>query len=335
MKTTIKCVLSIVLAVAALLSLGACGRESAPKNRIYYEYFDTVSVIYDYTGGTQADFDKACELIEGELEACHKLFDIYNDYEGINNIKTVNDSAGEAVKVDGRIIELLTFAKEMYAETDGALNVAMGSVLSLWHELREEGKRIPTEAELAAAAEHTDIGALVIDSAASTVMLTDRDASLDVGAVAKGYTAERIAKMLDERGLDGYVLDLGGNLRVIGTKPNGKGWTSGIRNPVASKDTPYVRTLEIKNEALVTSAVDQRYYTVGGVNYHHIISPDTLMPAENFLSVSVRAPSSAVADALSTAIFNMTLSEAERFVESKVGIEVTLVLPDGTVRVLE
>lgn len=138
------------LALAVVFSLCGCsgGNEQIKvKNSVYYEYFDTVCIVYDYTGGSDEKFSEALEIVESELAICHKLFDIYEEYAGIINIKSINDRAGEgAVKVDARIIDMLSFSKEMYRLTDGNVNVAMGSVLSIWHEYREKGNAYPESA---------------------------------------------------------------------------------------------------------------------------------------------------------------------------------------------
>lgn len=329
-KSVIKRLSAIALIISFLLcALSSCERRS---NRIFYEYFDTVTVIYDYSDGKQRDFDKNLELIEELVSECHKLFDIYNEYEGIINIRTINKNAGgEPIKVDEKIIGLLEFSLEMYSLTDGKVNIAMGSVLSLWHTLRTEGKRIPTEEELSQRAEHIDPKKIDIDRENSTVRLLDPQMSLDVGAVAKGYTAELVFEMLSARGVSGYALDFGGNLRLIGTKAGGGAWTVGIKNPDLYSDEKYVRRFELYDGSLVTSGVYERFYTVDGVNYHHIIDVETFMPANRYLSVSVAAESSAVSDALSTALFNMELDEAKALLMQLEGVEATFVLPDGEV----
>ena len=327
--------LSAALAVLifATLSLCSCGdNEIEVKNRIFYDYFDTVSVIYDYSGSSVEDFDSVCRGVEYELKTCHELFDIYNSYEGINNLKTLNDSAGKGpIKVNGRIIDLLEDAVELYSVTDGNVNVMMGSVLSIWHEYRTLGVSLPDMDELVAANEHTSIESLVIDRENSTVEITDPEASIDVGAIAKGFTAELIYNMLAERGIYGYAINLGGNLRTVGTKPSGEGWVAGVQNPDKSAADPYVTTLTISDSSLVTSGVYERYYTVDGVQYHHIINKDTLMPAQGYLSVSVHTTSSTVADALSTALFNMSIDEGREVISEFPGTEIIYVLPDGSI----
>ncbi len=330
MTTLLLCATLIFAAVA----LTSCGQESdiQPKNRIFYDYFDTVSVIYDYTGSPAEEFDALIADIEEELEICHRLFDIYYEYEGVTNLKTVNNSAGNGpVRVDERIIDLLELSVELYELTDGNVNVMMGSVLSIWHEHRAVGTSLPDMDSLVAANRHTSIENLVIDRENMTVEITDPEASLDVGAIAKGYAAERIYDLLASRGLDGYAINLGGNLRVVGTKPNGEGWVSGIQNPDKYASEPYVDKITISDSSLVTSGVYERFYVVDGAEYHHIINKDTLMPERNYLSVSVHTESSAVADALSTALFNMSVDEGQAVIAAIADTEVVYVLPDGEV----
>lgn len=324
-------VLCVLLSALAFVSCGEV-ENPQPKNRLYYDYFDTVSVIYDYTGSPNEEFDALCADIEAELDKCHRLFDIYYEYEGVNNLKTVNDSAGAGpIKVDERIIELLELSVELYELTDGNVNVMMGAVLSIWHEHRMIGESIPDMADLVAANEHTSIENLVIDRENMTVEITDPKASLDVGAIAKGYAAERVYTLIASRGLDGYAIDLGGNLRVVGTKPNGDGWVSGIRNPDNTSADPYVDRITISDSALVTSGVYERFYVVDGVQYHHIINKDTLMPERNYLSVTVHTESSAVADALSTALFNMSVDEGRAVISTLPDTEIVYVLSSGEV----
>lgn len=326
-------VATLLLLALPVLSFTSCtDPEIKVKNRIFYEYFDTVSYVYDYSGGTDAQFDEVCRGVEYELKTCHELFDIYNTYAGVTNLKTVNDSAGKGpVKVNHRIIDLLEEAVELYELTDGNVNVMMGSVLSIWHKHRTEGVSLPDMDALVAANEHTSIENLVIDRENMTVEITDPEASLDVGAIAKGFTAELIYNMLAERGICGYAINLGGNLRTVGTKPDGSGWVSGVQNPDKNAADPYVATLTISDSALVTSGVYVRYYTVDGVQYHHIINKDTLMPERNYLSVTVHTESSTVADALSTALFNMSIDEGREVISSLSYTEIIYVLADGRV----
>jgi thiamine biosynthesis lipoprotein len=184
--------------------------------------------------------------------------------------------------------------------------------------------------KLQEAAEHTSIEHLVIDEENSTVTLTDPKMKLDVGAIAKGYAVEMVARSLEEKGITGYVLNVGGNVRTVGTKADGSPWTAGVENPAEDEDAPYLAYLALDSRSLVTSGSYQRYYVVDGKRYHHIIDPATLMPSEGFVSVSIVCPSSAQGDALSTALFCMTVEEGQALIESLPDTEAMWVLADGT-----
>ena len=184
--------------------------------------------------------------------------------------------------------------------------------------------------KLTEASAHTDIDCLVIDEISSTVTLTDPEMTLDVGAIAKGYATEMIAKALEAKGVNGYVLNVGGNVRVLGAKPSGEPFTVGIENP-SDGDEPYLAYLSMSGGSLVTSGSYQRYYIVDGKRYHHIIDKDTLMPAEGFVSVSVLTPHSGMGDALSTALFCMSLEDGMSLIASLPDTEAQWLLPNGTI----
>lgn len=303
--------------------------EPKTKSRAYFEFFDTVSYVYSYSGDTDEEFEANHTAVADLLGKYHKLFDIYYGYSGINNLSTVNAQAGKSpVKVDPLLIEFLLYAKYVYNLTGGKTNIAMGAVLKLWHDCREdwaedpENARIPDTAELEEASEHCDINDLIIDEEAGTVYLADPKMRLDVGAIGKGYATEKAAQMLIAKGVSSYVLNIGGNIRVIGEKVTGDSWIVGITNPDRKSDKGIICEKEIKDTSMVTSGNYERYYTVNGVNYHHIIDPDTLMPAEYFSSITVITENSGLADALSTALFCMSYEEGKALVESIDGVEV-------------
>ena len=184
--------------------------------------------------------------------------------------------------------------------------------------------------QLQEAAKHTSIDQMILDEEASTVYLADPAMSLDVGAVAKGYATEQVALYLEEKGVTGYLLNVGGNVRCIGAKADGEPWSVGIENPnTEDTETPHIAYLHLAGQSLVTSGSYQRFYTVDGERYHHIIDPETLMPGTNFLSVSVLCADSGRADALSTALFTMTYEEGAALIESLTDAEAMWVLSDG------
>lgn len=330
-----------LLGLCVLLSsvpLSSCERQKTKFTEYSLDYFDTATTItgYEYT---KEEFDKISGELLSLLGEYHRLFTIYNRFSGLENLCTINElSDGEhrVVKVDKRIIDMLLYAKEMYELTDGKVNVAMGSVLSIWHDYRTAGldepwnASVPPEETLREAAKHTDINDLIIDEENLTVWLKDPKMSLDVGAVAKGYAVEMAARYLEEKGVSGYVINVGGNVRTVGTKADGKSWVAGIENPDKTAKEAYIAYVNVADKSVVTSGSYQRFYTVGDINYHHIIDSETLMPAQGFLSVSVICKDSAMGDALSTALFCMPYEKGKALVESLDGVDAIWVMNDGT-----
>ena len=139
---------------------------------------------------------------------------------------------------------------------------------------------------------------------------------------------KKAAEYLASVGADSYVLNIGGNIRIVGTKPDGSGWRTGIKDP-ADPDT-YALKLMLADTSCVTSGDYERYFTVGGKRYHHIIDKETLMPATYFRSVTILTADSGLADALSTALFAMSYEEGRAIVERIGGVEVLWISSDGT-----
>jgi thiamine biosynthesis lipoprotein len=336
--------------LASLLFLNACAAQTGdaagtagpqanePKGKVYYTYFDTVSYVYDYAGDSAERFEDRSAEVSHILLEYHQLFDIYHEYSGVTNLCTLNKAAGgDALEVDPKLINFLLDAKEMYRLTGGEMNVMLGAVLRLWHDCREAAEEDPASAtipgaeELRQAYSHTGIDLLEIDPERHTVRIADPEASIDVGALGKGYATERAAEYLEREGASGYVLNIGGNIRCIGDRPDGSGWATAIRDPDNSTED-YACRIRIRDTACVTSGVYERYFTVNGRQYHHIIDKDTLYPAEYYTSLTVVTRDSALADALSTALFCMPPEEGKALVESIGGVEALWIFPDGTER---
>ena len=309
---------------AVVLCALLCGCAAAPAGEeggqkryeaSFLTLFDTVTTMVGYAD-SQETFTAQAQQIHDELLEYHQLYDIYNDYDGMNNLKTVNDNAGIApVEVDARILDMLEFSKELYEETGGRVNVAMGGVLSLWHDAREAGIEDPANAylpdqdALEEAARHAHWSNVVIDEEAGTVYLADPDMSLDVGAIAKGYAVERVC----ETAPAGMLISVGGNVRATGPKPDGSPWVVGIENPDGGD---FLHTLYVEDSSVVTSGDYQRYYLVDGQRYHHIIDPDTLYPATRWRSVSILCADSGIADGLSTALFTLSQEDGQKLLDA-------------------
>ncbi len=309
--------LPLALSLLAGCAAAPAATSDGPKRyeATFLDVFDTVTTVMGYADEEET-FRAQAQEVHDELLSYHQLFDIYNDYDGLNNLKTVNDNAGVApVEVDPVIVDLLTDCRDLYDTTGGRVNVAMGSVLSLWHDAREasiddpENAALPDDGALREAAEHTDLSLVEIDEEVSTVYLPDPDMRLDVGAVAKGWSVERVCEDAPE----GLLLSVGGNVRATGPKADGSNWVAGVQNPDGGS---YLCTVEVRDVSVVTSGDYQRYFTVDGVRYHHIIDPDTLYPAQYWRSVTILCADSGLADALSTALFTLPQAEGQKLLDA-------------------
>lgn len=308
--------LTCFLLVLALLLSGCAGIPEQPQQKKYtatfLTLFDTVTSIVGFADSKE-DFEALSQQLHDALLEYHQLFDIYQEYDGIANLKTVNDAAGIApVTVDSRIIRLLLDCRDYYALTGGTVNIAMGSVLQLWHEARNAGVNDPANAALPSmdslkeAARHTAMDTVIIDEAASTVYLSDPAVRLDVGAIAKGWALQRVCETAPE----GLLISVGGNVCATGPKDaSGTPWVVGIQDPKGGES--YLHTVYTAKGSVVTSGDYQRAYAVDGKLYHHIIDPQTLMPGTLWRSVTIVCEDSGLADALSTALFLLPLQEGQ------------------------
>ena len=330
---------ALLLCLLLLTALVGCAEEeqkNEPLGMVYFTYFDTVSYVYSYAGDPVELFEERSTGVSRILQEYHQLFDIYHEYSGMNNLCTVNRLAGgDPVPVDEKLIDFMLYAKEVYDLTGGEMNIMMGAVLRPWHDCRTaadsdpQNAKLPDMALLQEAALHTDFSLLEIDAVNNTLRITDPKAAIDVGALGKGYATEKAAQHLEEENLTGYVLNIGGNIRIIGTRPDGSGWRTGLRNPFGDD---YLVYLNLKDTSCVTSGSYERFYTVDGKQYHHIIDKDTLMPADYFPSLVIVCKDSGLADALSTALFCMPYENGRAIIEKLDGVDALWIMADGEIR---
>lgn len=302
-----RCLAALALAVLLCLPLTACQKQQNLYSATWFDLFDTVAIVQGYAAG-QDEWNAQAAAVQEDLSRYNELFDIYNHYDDVVNLYDVNAGAAAApVAVDDELYAFLRWCKDtVYPATDGATNIAAGAVLRLWHDARESDSPAPPDAEvIAAALEHIDIENLVLDDDAQTVYFADPAMTLDVGAVGKGYAVEQAAQAAQARGLTSALLNIGGNVRAIGTKPGGKLWTAGVENPWGD-DPAYIQAVELADgDSLVISGDYQRYFEYGGVRYAHLIDLTTGWPARHVSSVAVlaHADTGGLADALSTGLF--------------------------------
>lgn len=287
------------------------GCSSAQKQKMqkfsvqYVDIFDTLSIITCYAYDQQ-QFDVYADKVYSRLLELHQQFDPYNSYDGINNIKTINDNAGiKTIEITPDMYKVLSFGKQAYTDTDGAINIAMGATLELWHNYRTNAIEnnivaIPNNDELALTAVFNDINALELTE--NTAYINKKGVSLNLGAIAKGYAADEAIEVLEQMGCVSAIVNLGGNVRCIGgNRTEKQHWTIGIQDPLNLSNV--IAAVETSDNSIVSSGNYQRYYIYNNKKIHHIIDPKTLQPADNVNAVTVVCDDSMTGDMLSTALF--------------------------------
>lgn len=242
-------------------------------------------------------------------------------------LAAVNEAAGrEAVRIPQDLRFVIKKALSYAELSGGAFDPSIGPLVKLWN-IGMEGERVPSVAELAAVLPLVDASAVTVDDEGGTAYLARQGMRLDLGAIAKGYAADEAARILAERGVKAAVVDLGGNIKVLGSKPDGKPWRVGIQNP-ADQRGAYLGIVELSGEAtMVTSGVYERFFMgEDGLRYHHILDTRTGYPVRNGLqSITVIARSSIDADGLSTTLFAMGLELGMALAEKLPDVEAVFI----------
>jgi len=341
-KNKIIAFVGIILIV--ILSGTSCKKDIKVYSNQFLDTFDT-PVSLTYHTDDFSEFSSAYEYAYERFKELHQMFDKYNNYDGVNNVKTINDNAGiKPVEVSQELYNLIKISIEWNEKTNGKFNIALGSVLRIWHRYREmadkndENALVPSLEELQEAAKHTSIDNVIVNSKAKEIYLIDPKMSLDLGAIAKGYAAEIVANELEEKGHVNFAINAGGNIIVRGL-PLARGnnyWIIGIQDPDKDfLDDPgdgVIDRIIIRNDSsIVTSGIYQRYYISGGIVYHHVIDPDTLFPENYFKSVTVTHPDSTVSDVISTMLMLMPLEEGLEYVENMDDVMAYWVLNDRSI----
>ena len=299
--------------------------EHSLYSTAFFDIFDTLIFLRLFSP-SQSEFERYADAIYSELLWLHKLFDIFSEHDGINNIATINKMAGiRPVTVDETLIELISEGIAVYHLSGGAVNIAMGPVLRLWHSfLIGEADSPPNIEALEAAKLLSDINDVIIDG--NQVFLAQEGMSLDVGALAKGFALERAYSVASELGVTSGIISIGGDMVIIGSPLDGREtWAVGIENPTGG----LFATKHVVDTSIATSGNYQRFVIYGQNRYHHIIDPATLMPTTQFSSITVVHPSPRVAEFLSTAAFILPFVEGLELI-NEFGAEALWILPDGS-----
>lgn len=266
---------------------------------------------------------------------------VFDDLRDVDNRMTVkgitseliavNQAAGKnPVVVSEDTYYVISVAQKYAVESAGAFDITVFPVVALWG-IGTDHARIPVQSEIDAGLKNIGYQDLVLDPEAHSVFLKRAGMGLDLGGIAKGYSADRTAQKLKSLGVERGIINLGGNVFALGTKADGSPWKIGIQNPMTNRGE-YIGIADVVNQTVVTSGIYERYYEKDGKRYHHILDTQTGYPADNELAgVSILTSSSIDADALSTTCFVLGAEKALAFVKDKPGVDVLFITKDKKV----
>ncbi len=303
---------------------------------------DTVCsiTIYDMSGFSK---DRADEVLKDARRECERLEDLLSATKEGSDIYLINhyalsqtdgDSSKGPVSCRPETMEVLNKALDYCELSKGRFDVTIGAVSLLWDFHEEGDHRLPDEKELSEALKTVDHHKVIISDGQDSVTLTDPGSRLDLGAIAKGYCADKITSLLKEEGVTSAMVNLGGNVCVIGSKPDKTPFIIGIETPYSDR-REISATAAITDGTIVTCGVYERYFEKDGTKYHHILDPSTGYPVDtDLLSVSVRssAGASADCDALSTICLLLGYDKASELIEKKDGFEALFILKDNSIK---
>lgn len=319
----------VLMLALALVFLCACGKTAAPggsvtetdaEQRTDKTIFamDTVMDLSPFGENSAAAAEAAAERIQ-QLE---QLFSVTIE---TSDIAKVNAAGGKAVEVSEDTTALLQTALEFCEKTDGALDLSIYPVLKTWGFTTGE-YQVPSEDVIRSLLENVDYQQIQLSG--SSVQIAE-GMEIDLGSVAKGYTGDQVMEVFRENGLTSGMISLGGNVQVLGSKPDGSDWRIAIQDPEGGEG--FVGVVEVSDKAVITSGGYERFFEEDGVTYWHIIDPATGAPARSgVISATIVGESGTMCDALSTAFFIMGPDRAAEFWRTYGGFDYLLVMEDGS-----
>lgn len=303
--------------LTALLFLTACAADEnnlpeAKKSAFLMNTLVQVSAYGKNAEPAVAESIKKIEEIENLMSKTKKSSDIYN----------LNNSPNKKIAVNKETLSVLKKAKDYARMTEGDFDPTIGSLVELWG-IGTENPTIPSQAEIETALLDTDYNYLNLFE--STAEISKAGVQLDLGAIAKGYAAEEVKKVMQKYDIKHALINLGGNVLVVGNKVDGSSWKIGIQDP-RENEANVMAVVDAVDLTIVTSGNYERYFKKNNKLYHHIIDPKTGYPAENnLLSVSIVSQNSFDADALSTAVYVMGLKKGMKFIEKLESVELMFI----------
>lgn len=277
---------------------------------------------------------------EGKEEVLEPVFNRIRELAGQitvdeieSEIVNINTNAGiKPVKVSADIFKLVEVGKLLSEEAEGSFDISIGPLTSLWHIGFPDAKK-PDQQEINAVLPYIDYKQILLNHEQQTIFLKKQGMQLDLGAIAKGFITDEVCKILNEYGVTTAIIDLGGNIYVLGKSPSQKPWSVGIQDPFSARGETIGKLAET-NKSIVTSGIYERFIQVGETKYHHLLDPRDGYPFMNDLAgVSIISDKSVDGDALSTLVFSKGLKDGMKYIESTTNVDAIFITTNKKVYV--
>ncbi|MCR5655401.1 MAG: FAD:protein FMN transferase [Lachnospiraceae bacterium] len=324
MKKTSKHFLFLILILSFAAALWGC----TPKNMPYTKNLTAFDTLIQLT--VYSEKDAAC--LEEAAELCVMYDSLFSRTKEGSDVYRVNHANGAPVTVSEETIAVLEEALSYCEASGGLLDITIAPVKEQWDFSNPDfpPSALPDAEVLRSCASHVDYRNVLLDKEHLTVTLTDPEAQIDLGCIAKGYIADRLKDYMLENGVSSALINLGGNVLAVGKKQNNDPFTIGIKDPADT--TKLISQVRISDSSVVTSGTYERYFIFEGERYHHILDPATGYPAKTDLSsATILSKTSAKGDALSTLCILLGSDRAKEMLDQTKDIGYILVKTDGTV----
>lgn len=318
-------ILSLLLLVIFLLTtITGCKQPSSSYTKIEKSGFilNTVVTITLYGVNDESIIDDAFDKCR-EYELIFSRTNENSELYKLNNRELENTDTGYVLSED--LATLIQSAYSYSKLSGGAFDLTVEPVSSLWDFTNPEAT-IPSEESIKESLSHISYQKVHLNG--NTIRFDDENTRIDLGAIAKGYIADRLKEYLISRGVESAMINLGGNVVCVGEKPNGEPFLVGIQKPFADRNE-IVATMELKDKSIVSSGIYERFLQVGDNFYHHILNPKTGYPYDNNLvSVTIISDLSVDGDGLSTTVFALGLEEGMKFINSLENVDAVFITDD-------
>lgn len=277
-------------------------------------------------------YDKSsAEVLDKAFKRIAEIEDIMTISKKNSEVIDINNSAGEkAVKISDGTMEVLKEGVKFAGLTGGKMDITVGPLVKLWGIGTAEA-RVPSKEEIDEKKALISYKDLILDEKNKTAFLKNKGMIIDLGAIAKGYTADEVNKVLKGNGVEHAIINLGGNVFAMGKNVTGVPWKVGIQDPFTQRGA-IIGLIEVDNKSVVTSGIYERYFEKDGKKYHHILSTSTGYPCDNSIAgVSIVSEKSIDGDAISTSVFSMGIEDGMKFINTMPGIDAIFISKDKEV----